>query len=199
MTEAEIDISLGFISLFKKSLNGFHDADKVVLHIKSASAPDELAVVIAAERLMSPVTLCARLDRNDILMRKQSYRLEIGILALPAIEQARLGDILALESLMQQRIRLLKEFVEFFKLRPVDLIFFRIRYGGNLNSTAQMLCNTLNINILFFKRLCLPLLGDKEYGSDKSYDDKNTESYQNAVKYFESHCFSPFTPHGEIN
>ena len=199
MTEAEIDISLGFISLFKKSLNGFHDADKVVLHIKSASAPDELAVVIAAERLMSPITLGAGLDRNDILMRKQSYRLEIGILALPAIEQARLGDILALESLMQQRIRLLKEFVEFFKLRPVDLIFFRIRYGGNLNSTAQMLCNTLNINILFFKRLCLPLLGDKEYGSDKSYDDKNTESYQNAVKYFESHCFSPFTPRGEIN
>ena len=199
MTEAEIDISLGFISLFKKSLNGFHDADKVVLHIKSASAPDELAVVIAAERLMSPVTLGAGLDRNDILMRKQSYRLKIGILALPAIEQARLGDILALESLMQQRIRLLKEFVEFFKLRPVDLIFFRIRYGRNLNSTAQMLCNTLNINILFFKRLCLPLLGDKEYGSDKSYDDKNTESYQNAVKYFESHCFSPFTPRGEIN
>ena len=199
MTEAEIDISLGFISLFKKSLNGFHDADKVVLHIKSASAPDELAVVIAAERLMSPITLGARLNRDDILMRKQSYRLKIGILALPAIEQARLGDILALESLMQQRIRLLKEFVEFFKLRPVDLIFFRIRYGGNLNSTAQMLCNTLNINILFFKRLCLPLLGDKEYGSDKSYDDKNTESYQNAVKYFESHCFSPFTPRGEIN
>ena len=199
MTEAEIDISLGFISLFKKSLNGFHDADKVVLHIKSASAPDELAVVIAAERLMSPITLGAGLNRDDILMRKQSYRLKIGILALPAIEQARLGDILALESLMQQRIRLLKEFVEFFKLRPVDLIFFRIRYGGNLNSTAQMLCNTLNINILFFKRLCLPLLGDKEYGSDKSYDDKNTESYQNAVKYFESHCFSPFTPRGEIN
>ena len=199
MTEAEIDISLWFISLFKKSLNGFHDADKVVLHIKSASAPDELAVVIAAERLMSPITLGAGLNRDDILMRKQSYRLKIGILALPAIEQARLGDILALESLMQQRIRLLKEFVEFFKLRPVDLIFFRIRYGGNLNSTAQMLCNTLNINILFFKRLCLPLLGDKEYGSDKSYDDKNTESYQNAVKYFESHCFSPFTPRGEIN
>ena len=199
MTEAEIDISLGFISLFKKSLNGFHDADKVVLHIKSASAPDELAVVIAAERLMSPIALGAGLDRNDILMRKQSYRLKIWILALPAIEQARLGDILALESLMQQRIRLLKEFVEFFKLRPVDLIFFRIRYGRNLNSTAQMLCNTLNINILFFKRLCLPLLGDKEYGSDKSYDDKNTESYQNAVKYFESHCFSPFTPRGEIN
>lgn len=123
MTEAEIDISLGFIFLFKKSLNGFHDADKVVLHIKSASAPDELAVVIAAERLMSPITLGAGLDRDDILMRKQSYRLEIGILALPAIEQARLGDILALESLMQQRIRLLKEFVEFFKLRPVDLIF----------------------------------------------------------------------------
>ena len=198
MTEAEIDISLGFISLFKKSLNGFHDADKVVLHIKSASAPDELAVVIAAERLMSPITLGAGLNRDDILMRKQSYRLKIGILALPAIEQARLGDILALESLMQQRIRLLKEFVEFFKLRPVDLIFFRIRYGGNLNCTAQMLCNTLNINILFFKRLCLPLLGDKEYGSDKSYDDKNTESYQNAVKYFASHCFSPFTPRGEI-
>ena len=62
-----------------------------------------------------------------------------------------------------------------------------------------MFCGTLNINILFFKRLCLPLLGDKEYGSDKSYDDKNTESYQNAVKYFESHCFSPFTPRGEIN
>lgn len=144
----------------------------MVLHIKSASAPDELAVVIAAERLMSPITLGAGLNRDDILMRKQSYRLKIGILALPAIEQARLGDILALESLMQQRIRLLKEFVEFFKLRPVDLIFFRIRYGGNLNSTAQMLCNTLNINILFFKRLCLPLLGDKEYGSDKSYDDK---------------------------
>ena len=136
MTEAEIDISLGFISLFKKSLNGFHDADKVVLHIKSTSAPDELAVVIAAERLMSPVTLGAGLNRDDILMRKQSYRLKIGILALPAIEQARIGDILALESLMQQRIRLLKEFVEFFKLRPVDLIFFRIRYGGNLNGTA---------------------------------------------------------------
>ena len=108
----------------------------MVLHIKSASAPDELAVVIAAERLMSPVTLGAGLNRDDILMRKQSYRLKIGILALPAIEQARLGDILALESLMQQRIRLLKEFVEFFKLRPVDLIFFRIRYGGNLNGTA---------------------------------------------------------------
>ena len=59
VTEAEINISLGFISLFKKSLNGFHDADKVVLHIKSASAPDELAVVIAAERLMSPITLGA--------------------------------------------------------------------------------------------------------------------------------------------
>ena len=53
---------------------------------------------------MSPVTLGAGLNRDDILMRKQSYRLEIGILSLPAIEQARLGDILALESLMQQRI-----------------------------------------------------------------------------------------------
>ena len=53
---------------------------------------------------MSPITLGAGLDRNDILMRKQGYRLEIGILALPSIEQARLGDILALESLMQQRI-----------------------------------------------------------------------------------------------
>lgn len=133
----------------------------MVLHIKSASAPDELAVVIAAERLMSPITLGAGLNRDDILMRKQSYRLKIGILALPAIEQARLGDILALESLMQQRIRLLKEFVEFFKLRPVDLIFFRIRYGGNLNSTAQMLCNTLNINILFSRGFVSLFLGTK--------------------------------------
>lgn len=133
----------------------------MVLHIKSASAPDELAVVIAAERLMSPITLGAGLNRDDILMRKQSYRLEIGILSLPAIEQARLGDILALESLMQQRIRLLKEFVEFFKLRPVDLIFFRIRYGRNLNSTAQMLCNTLNINILFSRGFVSLFLGTK--------------------------------------
>ena len=104
MTEAEVDISLGFISLFKKSLNGFHDADKVVFHIKGTSAPDELAVVITAERLMSPITLGAGLDRNDILMRKQGYRLEIGILALPSIEQARLGDIFALAGLMQQMI-----------------------------------------------------------------------------------------------
>ena len=74
-----------------------------------------------------------------------------------------------------------------------------IRDGWNLNGTALMFCGTINIDILFLKRLCLPLLGDKEYGSDKSYDDKNTESYQNAVKYFESHCFSPFTPRGETN
>ena len=136
MAEAEINVSFRLESLLHKGFNRLHNADKMIFHVKSASAPDELAVVIAAERLMSPVTLGAGLDRNDILMRKQSYRLEIGILALPAIEQARLGDILALESLMQQRIRLLKEFVEFFKLRPVDLIFFRIRYGGNLNGTA---------------------------------------------------------------
>ena len=199
MTEAEIDVSLGLIALFKKRLDGFHDADKVVLHIKSTSAPDELAVVIAAERLMSPVTLCAGLNRDDILMRKQSYRLKIGILALPAIEQARLGDILALKGLMYQRIRILKIFVEFFKLRPIDFLVLGIRNGRNLNSSAQMLCHTLDINMLILEGLCIPLLGDKEYGSDKSYDDKNTESYQNAVKYFESHCFSPFTPRGEIN
>jgi len=148
---------------------------------------------------MSPVTLCAGLNRDDILMRKQSYRLKIGILALPAIEQARLGDILALKGLMYQRIRILKIFVEFFKLRPIDFLVLGIRNGRNLNSSAQMLCHTLDINMLILEGLCIPLLGEEEHGSDKSYDDKNTESYQNAVKYFESHCFSPFTPRGEIN
>ena len=199
MTEAEIDVSLGLIALFKKRLDGFHNADEVILHIQSASAPDKLAVVISAERLVSPVSLRAGLNGNNILVGEQSDRLKVGILSLPAVEQARLGDILALKGLMYQRIRILKIFVEFFKLRPIDFLVLGIRDGRNLNSSAQMLCHTLDINMLILEGLCLPLFGEEEHGSDKRNDNENAESYQNTVKYFGSHCFSPFTPRGETN
>ena len=74
--EKKIDVSFRLKPLFEKSFNGFDNGNKVVFHIKSASAPDKFAVVNTLKCGVNPVALCALFNRYNILMAEKSYRVK---------------------------------------------------------------------------------------------------------------------------
>ena len=121
VAKAEINSSFGCVSLLKQCFDSLHNANKVVFHIKGASAPNKFAVIITLKRRVFPIIFGSCRNRHNILVRQKRNAVQIGICALPSIKQCRLRNFFAFERFVSQRIFLFEKIVKFFKFAPIDL------------------------------------------------------------------------------
>ena len=103
MAEGEIDRALGLEARLRQRFGGFQHGIEVALVVPGAAAPDEAVGDDAVIGRVLPVLVGARRDRHDVLMRQQRDRLGLRVRTLPGVEQAVIGDDLALGCGMKRR------------------------------------------------------------------------------------------------
>ena len=86
-------------------------------------------------------------------MGKKRDRLKVGARSLPCEQKARIADFLVLQILVNKREALLKKFMKFFKLVPINILRVRLRYGFKLNRIAQIPTILIKLHLFVLKRL----------------------------------------------
>ena len=80
---------------------------------------------------MLPIALGALRNGDDVLMSKQSNGVKVASGALPAIHKAGFANNFLGQGLMNKRVRLVKELVEFVKLSEIHILLLGVADGGN--------------------------------------------------------------------
>ena len=103
MPQTKQDGALRAVALLQQRFGCFHDADQLVLDVQRAAPPDEAIYDLAFEGRVGPL---GRVGRDDILVRHEHHRLQVGAASLPDVQQAVAVDHLAPQLLVHQRVGL---------------------------------------------------------------------------------------------
>ena len=175
VTQPEQDRALRAVPLLEQRLRRLHDADQLVLDVQRAPPPDEAIDDLAIEWRVRPL---GRVGGDDILVRHQHHRFQIGAGALPDVDQAVPVYDLTSQFLVYQRIGILKHLVQLLECLRFRRAAFVHRDSLAAYRRRQVLCHLLFVHGHAFDFLCCavrPLEDDRAHHDICSGKDQESQ------------------------
>ncbi len=120
VADGQVQGDVGAEPVGEQALHRLEERDHRPLVVGGASPPQVLAVALAGERRMLPISLGARLDPHHVHVAHEQHRRGGRVGALPGVEERVPGHHFAPQLLVHQRVRALQEGAELVEGSPVD-------------------------------------------------------------------------------